>query len=159
MPHGNPTRGFLRWQNRCFGHLQKVLNPEHTGPDHNHPTKRFGEQITIVLQVGEDLHASEDCGNIMMAVNGGVSPDPCQDQQPGEGEEDPNEDPQEAVVTSDASHLLLSHAGDPPLHGLFPGVALHHADAKEHLPQRGDPLVHALLQFEHGMAQASTHCH
>ena len=73
MPHGNPAWGFLGRQHWCFRHLEKVLNPEHTWADHNDTTKGFGEQIAIVLQVGEDLHACEDRGYLIFVsgISGG----------------------------------------------------------------------------------------
>ena len=144
MPHGNPGGIFLR-QNGCFRHLQKVLDAEDAGANHNDTAKGFGEQIAIILQVREDLHASEDSGNIMMSINGCISPNPCQDQQPGKGEENADKNAEKTIVAGDAPHFLLSHVRDPHLHGLLPGVAFHHTDAEENFTQSGDALVHALL--------------
>lgn len=56
MRSGNLT---LSPESPHLRHLEEVLDPKQTGTNHDDATEGLGEHVAVVLQIRQDLHASD----------------------------------------------------------------------------------------------------
>mmetsp|Transcript_44585 Transcript_44585/g.128993 ORF Transcript_44585/g.128993 Transcript_44585/m.128993 type:complete len:439 (+) Transcript_44585:2210-3526(+) len=142
----DPSWNLVR-QQWSLGQLQIILHSQQAWMDENRLSECLDEDIRAPPETGQNLHAREDSGYIVLAIKRCIPPESSQDQDAGEAEEDSQKGAEEVEVCSQALKFFFPQRNDLVLHSSLPCIPLDDANAVEHLTERCDPLVDTTLQY------------